>query len=363
MARYIVVGGGLLGILTARELARDGQDITLIEQGNMAKESSWAGGGILSPLYPWRYPESVTSLATWSQEHYPQLCDSLRISTEIDPEYNPTGMLVIAQDEINDALTWAKHHAKRIDLISQRQIRSLEPALTSPPDKAVWLPDVAHVRNPRLAKALLQEIQGLGVSLITHRPVTGLHIIGNRVAGVTTTDGLLEADVVVICAGAWTARLINRVAAPPHIHPVKGQMLLFKTEPGVIRRMVLEHNRYIIPRRDGRVLFGSTLEESGFDKQTTAEGRDELFKLATHRFPVLKDYPLELQWAGLRPGSPGGVPYIAEHPKITGLFINAGHFRNGVVLGPASARLCADLILQRTPIIPPEPYSLNAKRK
>jgi glycine oxidase len=139
-------------------------------------------------------------------------------------------------------------------------------------------------------------------------------------------------------------------------------MLLFRAAPGTISRMVLEDARYIIPRRDGRTLFGSTLEDVGFEKRTTPEARDELYALATERFPVLKGLPIEAHWAGLRPSSPAGVPYIGRHPEIEGLFINTGHFRNGIVLGPASARLAADLILGRTPILDPAPYAWNAPR-
>jgi glycine oxidase len=149
---------------------------------------------------------------------------------------------------------------------------------------------------------------------------------------------------------------------PADVHPVRGQMLLFKTKPGLIKRMVLEENRYVIPRRDGRVLFGSTIEEAGFDKSTTEQARTELSAIARERFPVLKDYPIEHHWAGLRPGSPAGVPYICRHPELENLYINAGHFRNGVVLGPASARLAADLIIGRKPVVDPVPYGLTAAR-
>jgi len=128
------------------------------------------------------------------------------------------------------------------------------------------------------------------------------------------------------------------------------------------QRMVLEDSRYIIPRLDGRVLFGSTLEHTGFDKSITEDARHELHALATHRFPVLADCKLERHWAGLRPGSPEGIPYIGRHPELHNLYVNAGHFRNGIVLGPASARLLADLVLQRTPILSPAPYALDAAR-
>jgi glycine oxidase len=185
---------------------------------------------------------------------------------------------------------------------------------------------------------------------------------GARVIGVRTPQGTLAADAVVVCAGAWTRELFEPLDDSPEVSPVRGQMLLFRGSPNAVRTIVLEENRYVIPRRDGRILFGSTLEHVGYDKSTTAEAYDELYRLAIGRFPVLQGFPIERHWAGLRPSSPAGVPYIAIHPALTNLYVNAGHYRNGIVLGPASARLVNDLILERTPIVPPEPYGWNAPR-
>jgi glycine oxidase len=362
MTHIIVVGGGLIGMLTARELIQANYQVTLVERGQLAQESTWAGGGILSPLYPWRYPDSVTALASWSQSAYPELCPSLMLATGIDPGFIENGMLIIAPDDHADAENWAHRQQRHLELISQSDLEHLEPALAEPAQSALWMPTVGQVRNPRLAKSLAVDIRQRGVSIVSDRPVTGLKYSQGNVTGILSKTGELEADAVVICAGAWTTELLKPYMPTPDIRPVRGQMLLFKTKPGVIRRIVLEENRYVIPRKDGFVLFGSTLEEAGFNKTTTEAARNELYTLATKRFPALKNYPLVKQWAGLRPGSPAGVPYIAAHPNLKGLYINAGHFRNGVVLGPASARLTADIVTGANPILPIEPYSMDAAR-
>ena len=135
-------------------------------------------------------------------------------------------------------------------------------------------------------------------------------------------------------------------------------MLLFRGPVGLVRRIVLSRDRYVIPRRDGRVLVGSTLEHVEFDKSTTPAARAELHREALRLIPALADCAVEHHWAGLRPGSPIGVPFVGEHPRIQGLYVNAGHYRNGVVLGPASARLLADQMLGRTPALDPAPYRL-----
>lgn len=362
MASVIIIGGGALGMLSARELALAGASVAIVERGPVAMESSWAGGGIISPLYPWRYLDSITRLASWSQAAYPAIASALLQDNGIDSEYLPGGLLIHAPGEEITAVDWASRHGQQVEVVDRDTIRRLEPARENPPDKMLWMPNVHQVRNPRLTRALLADITRLGVKTFTHQPVEKLLFDNQRLTGVVTAGQHHQADNVLVCAGAWSGDFLRDTLPAPDIRPVRGQMILFKGQPGAISRIVLEENRYVIPRQDGRVLFGSTIEEAGFDKSTTRAAYDELYQLVTRRFPVLKRFEVEKHWAGLRPGSPAGVPYIARHPDYSNLFINAGHFRNGLVLGPASARLASDLILERSPSIDPAPYSLTAAR-
>ena len=178
-----------------------------------------------------------------------------------------------------------------------------------------------------------------------------------KVTGVSSSMGDIIADNVLVAGGAWSANLLKNINIS--VEPVKGQMILFKTEPGKIKRITLSQDRYVIPRKDGRVLVGSTLEHTGFDKSTTTAAREELMQEAFRIIPCLKEAEVEFHWAGLRPGSTKGIPYICSIPGVEGLYLNAGHYRNGVVLGPASARLAADLILNRQPILDIAPYQLE----
>lgn len=362
MNPIIIVGGGVIGMLTALELHEAGQRVTLFERAATGRESSWAGGGIVSPLFPWRYLDSVTRLAGWSQAVYPTLAAELAQHTGTDPEYTVNGLILVAPDETATARTWAAQHGHRLQLIDRTTFTRLEPQAATPSDRAIWMPDVGQVRNPRLVRALRVRLEQLGVDIRIDDAVGDLLRQRNRCMGVRAASGRYAADAVVVCAGAWSDGLLGDLPSPPAIRPIRGQMLLFKAAPGTITRMVLEANRYVIPRRDGRTLFGSTIEDVGFAKETTPAARDELYHIATERFPVLRQFPVERHWAGLRPSSPAGVPYIGRHPQIEGLFVNAGHFRNGIVLGPASARLLADLVLQRTPILDAAPYAWCAAR-
>lgn len=353
-----VVGGGLIGLLTARELAAAGASVCVLERGPLGRESSWAGGGILSPLYPWRYPDPVTELARWSQQVYPRLCTELA-RTGVDPEWTRSGLLML-DGEAGPAGDWARRFGYALEVLDPAAVAACEPALGET-GAGLWLPEVAQARNPRLLEALRRDLAARGVRLYAHRPVRGLRREGERVAGVETDAGPVAADAVVLAAGAWSGSLTEGLGAPLPVRPVRGQMLLFRAPPGTLRRIVLEGGRYLIPRRDGRVLAGSTMEEDGFEPTITAAARAGLMGFARGRVPALAGCPIERQWAGLRPGSPQGVPFIGPYPGVSGLFLNTGHFRNGVVTAPASARLVADLLLERTPVIPPESYSLRAR--
>lgn len=360
MTKVVVIGGGLLGMLSARELALAGCQVTIYERGRVGQESSWAGGGILSPLYPWRYAAPITELARWSQGRYRDFAEGLHAETGIDPEWTKSGLLMpgLEPAERTTAARWAERYGYRLETLQPDALASLSPELAAVTGEALWMPEVAQLRNPRFVRALRQSLMDMGVTILEETPVTAIETVQGKVSGIGTHEGLVTAESVVVCGGAWSGSLLKQLGYELAIKPVRGQMLLYRAEPGLLSQIVLSEGYYLIPRRDGRILVGSTLEDVGFDKSTTEEARDKLRREAERILPALKTRELERQWAGLRPGTKEGIPYIGAVPGFGGLFVNAGQYRNGVVTGLASARLVRNLMLGEETILPPRPYRL-----
>lgn len=360
MHDFIVIGGGLIGMLTARELRLADARVAVLERGHTGKEASWAGGGILSPLYPWRYPDAVTALASWSQSRYADFCNALVAESGIDPEWTQSGLLMLGEQDNKAAMAWARKKDKKLEVVANQVLPKLEPGLSSIFTSALLLPDIAQVRNPRLLRALEASIKSMGVTVEENIGVQDITVEAGHVTGVRTTCGQRSAGNVVIAGGAWSGMLAKSFGVSLDVEPVRGQMILFRGRPGLVSHIILHDGRYLIPRRDGRVLAGSTLEYVGYDKATTDDARRDLYDFAVSLIPDLAACEIENHWAGLRPGSPQSIPYIGVVPGTKGVFVNAGHFRNGVTTGPASARLLSDIALSRQPILSPAPYSLKA---
>ncbi len=357
MCDVVVIGAGIIGMLSARELHNAGYSVTILEQGETARESSWAGGGILSPIYPWRYPEPINRLAAWSQKAYPGFCEQLHEQTGVDSQWIRSGFLMLDVDEHERARDWCQDRKIPVANWFGESLQAREPELSSMFGRAVCMTDVAQVRNPHLVKALHKSLLDSGIKIREHCPVRHLKIQQACVTGVETEQGLVTTDKVLVTAGAWSGELLqhNNLVLP--VKPVRGQMLLFKARPGLLKHILLWEGRYLIPRADGRILMGSTVEDVGFSHAVTEQAAHLLCEKAVTMVPALESIEIERHWAGLRPGSPTGVPYIGPVQGIEGLYLNPGHFRYGVVMGLASARLVAELISGTEPTMPASDYA------
>lgn len=346
-----------MGCLLAYELANQGATVTLLERGHLMKEASWAGGGIISPLYPWRYPTPIATLAREAQYQYPVLLNQLRELTGIDCEYERSGLLLLDTKESLLALRWAKQFNHRLHVLTPPAIRQLQPELIDYAS-ALWLPDVAQLRNPRLRTALITALQQKNhITIHENTALNYFETDSSQITRVKTSTQSFTADHYILCTGAWSQACLSTLQLSLPIFPVRGQMIAFSAKPGWLTKIILYRNHYLIPRRDGLILVGSTLESVGFDQRTTQAGYDTLYAAAIALLPDLQQYPVTHHWAGLRPGSPQGLPFMGQIPTFRNLWINAGHFRNGLLLAPSACQLMRTLLLKQTPTLDPTPFS------
>jgi glycine oxidase len=344
----VILGAGVAGLSAALRLLQRGNSVTLLERGGVGAESSWAGGGILSPLLPWDYPEPLSGLALKSMASYSSWVENIENLSGLLAEYWQCGMRVLEVMQPAAALVWCKAHG----LVAQREhMRS---------GNSLWLPDIAQVRNPRLVSALREAVVRGGGVIQPHSAVERLTSQGNRIAAAHTANEVFKADQFVLASGAWSGISLPGLAGVPNIRPIRGQMLLFRLEPGALESIVYRNGLYLIPRLDGHVLVGSTLEDAGFDKSTDAATRQRLHAEAAELLPALAGLQPVQHWAGLRPGSPDNIPVIDRHPDFDNVFVNAGHYRYGVTMAPASAELLVDLMEDRQPALDPAPYRWQA---
>lgn len=364
MFDFLIIGGGLIGLMTARELASSGASIAIVERGQPGRESSWAAGGILSPLFPWDYTPAINQLGRWSQLAYPQLAKDLLEQTGIDPEYQISGMLITQENGLDSAIQWCEQNAVlKHPVLKSADLKSAYPNLKIQTNQALLLEHIAHIRPPRLIHALTKYLEQAGVHFLNDQTAVKITNNESAVSAITTESGqTVLAHQYILCGGAWSRELWPGDIRSIDIRPAKGQIILYPACGIELNCMYMHDHRYLIQRRDGRILVGSTLEFSGYDKRITEKAKSELMAFAAETCPALKDQEIEHHWAGLRPASPGSIPYIDQHPELENLFINAGHFRNGIILAPGSARLITDRLLKRTPIMPAGAFALTANR-
>lgn len=356
----IVIGAGIIGLATAEHLLLQGAKVTILERNKTGQEASWAGGGILSPLFPWDYSDAVTNLTGYSTSQFPAWISVLRETSGIDPEYEVSGMLILPPYDEEAAQRWCLMRGIRLERHKISDIPSIHNDNANDAkktqDHVLLLPDIAQVRNPRLLRALRSRVELLGGKIIENCTVTQLRISHRQIQSVVSTCGELTADYYMICAGAWSREIMGNYALNLNIKPVKGQMLLFKFDAPPVSSIVVRNDIYLIPRRDGHLLIGSTLEDVGFDKQATIAARDYLLERAKAILPSLEEMPIKRHWSGLRPGSLENTPTIGRHPVIRNLMINSGHFRYGVTMAPGSAEILSNELTGAAQPIDTTPY-------
>lgn len=349
MRDVLVIGGGIVGAAIAERLARDGMSVALAERGRIGREASWAAAGLLTPVHPWNYPEPLLRLDAESLGMWPDLVARVAHDVGIDLQLRATGLVMPIEtaDEAAEAkrrVQWKRDHGERAELLDEAAAREAEPSLRDDTLGALLLPDLAQVRNHRAAPGLAATAAKHGAEVLEDTAVLRLLYQGGRVAGARTTNGDVPARHTILAAGAWSGALLGEGApAAVRTTPARGQILLLRTRPGELRHMVLGGDgAYLVPRADGRVLAGSTVEYVGFDRSVTVSGVGKVAAAVERLTPSLAEAALEATWAGLRPDTPDHMPVMGEVEP--GLIAATGHFRSGIMLAPVTAEIVRDLV-------------------
>lgn len=346
MADVLVIGGGVLGLTSAWELAKCGLQVTLLERGTVGTEASWAGAGMIPPGD--RTSPSGHALAAWSAQLWPQLSRELREATGLDNGYRRCGALqfeVPDEESLTSAVDDWRRLGVAVEVVEKSRLKSLAYSLNPAYARAALLPDLAQVRNPWHLQALRQGCAALGVRILEESPVLGWEVRDGRLLAARTPVENFSAGQFVMAAGAWTSELLRELGGTLEIEPVRGQIVLYQADPGLLPLVLEAGRRYLVPREDGRILVGSTEERVGFVKANTETAVTELMEFAVDLVPGLRNVPVERTWSGLRPAAIRGRPWIGPARDYSNLFVAAGHFRSGLSNSPATARLIRQMIL------------------
>ena len=348
----VVVGAGLIGLGIAFELASRGADVRVFDAAKPAAGASWAGAGMLAPHTEAIASPAFADFCVDSLARYPAFVANLRARGGVDARLHLDGIVEAAFDDTEVARLRAHVAALSARGIDARWLDAsaahvLEPALGARLRGAAFSRSEGHVDNRRLGRALEAACIALGVRVDAGVGDVALEADTRRVLGVRGPDGFFAADVVVNATGARGARLAGVPArARVAVTPVKGQMLALATPRGFVRRVLWVPGAYLVPRDDGRLLVGATVEPEADDVRVTARGIATLLDAALAVVPALGDFTVAETWAGLRPGTPDGLPYLGE-TTLGGYVVATGHYRNGILLTPGTASAIADVLEAR----------------
>jgi len=351
-AEVVIAGGGVIGLAVARALAVRGiKDIVVIERGTLGAEASSAAAGMLAPQAEADSGDEFFNLCCRSRDMYAHFAEALYEESGVDIELDTTGTLYLAftehdRKEIEHRYCWQTDARLSVDKLSANDLHQLEPCISEQVIAGLRFPLDIQVENRRLLSALATSNARAGVKLVTGTSVQSVHIERAQVKGVETSQGSISTDTVVLAGGAWTSFIGSSDQGFPKItiEPVRGQMLSFECSPRIARHVIYSPRGYIVPRRDGRLLAGSTTEHAGFDKSVTAGAVHSVLSHALEISPTISNLPLVDLWAGLRPRSLDDLPVLGPCAAVSGLVYATGHYRNGILLAPLTGDLIASAI-------------------
>jgi glycine oxidase len=351
--KTVIIGAGVIGLGIAWRLAQAGCEVSIYDRGEAGHGASWAAAGMLAAAVETEPGEEpLLPLALESQRLWPDFARELEAASGISVEYRGEGTIVVAlnrddAEQLRHSYEFQKGLGLDIEWLSAAEARRREPHLKPGIAAAVWSPRDHQVENRLLGRALAEACRRAGVALHEHCAVREITVTGGRAAGIVTAEGREAADAVVLAAGPWSREIGGLPAAQlPPVRPIKGQMLALQMDPAapLLRHVIWLPRGYLVPRRDGRLLVGATVEERGFDTSLTAGGLLALIEGAWRAVPAIEELPVAETWVGFRPGSRDDAPMLGPG-GIDGLVVATGHHRNGILLTPITAVVVSTYIL------------------
>lgn len=344
-----VIGAGIIGLAVAFELAGRGASVRVYDTHEPAKAASWAAAGMLAPRTEHLPDAPLRQICEESLALYSDFVESVSSAGGVDPHLRLDGILHAAysEDSFAQLQSWQGelhaqgHHAQ---VLSREETLRTEPALGKHIAGALLVHGEGQIDNRRLGRALAAACVARGVRVHSGVKSLALECDSRRVLGIRSDLGYVAVNAVVNAAGAWAAH-VHGVPEDcvPQVHPVKGEMLAIEIPAGFMRLTTWIPHGYLVPRSDGRLLVGATAKDAGFDTRVTAGGIEALLHAAVTAVPALREFTVSETWAGLRPGTPDERPFLGATP-LQGYFLACGHYRNGILLAPATARLLADAL-------------------
>ena len=363
-ADVLIVGGGIMGSSVALRLAQQGIGVTVVERGIPGAEASSAAAGMLAPQNEADGPGPMLSLGLQSRALYPALVDELRDATGIDIGYEVSGVMALSFEDdgergLSFRRTWQRAQGMRAELLSGPAARTAEPALGDAITAALHFPDDAQVNPAALARAFSQAAAAAGARFLQGRYVRRVVTSDGAVTGLELDGEVLSAGAVVLAAGSWSGLVEGGGVPAQVVRPARGQLVAIETRPRLFRRVLSVHGRgYLVPRRDGTVIAGSTVEMVGFRKEVTVEGLATILDLARRLVPGLAHAPVLQSWSNFRPYTEDQLPVLGA-TSVRGLYLATGHHRNGILLAPITALALARLIASGDAGLDLAPFSVT----
>lgn len=351
MSNILIIGGGVIGLSLARQFHKKGFDkITILEKGFVGQEASFAAAGMLAPQAETNKADTFFNFCNESNKLYPAFATELLDETGIDIELDQNGTLYLAFDE-NDSIEirkryeWQKKAGLEIEHLSAKETRKAEPFVSPDVFESLFFPNDWQVENRKLLKALRKYAELNGIEIFEQTEVTKLITTSGKIEGVETTANEKHfADIVILATGAWTSLIKGEGLVLPFVKPIRGQMISFHTAKRLFTRVIYSPRGYIVPRRLGKIIAGATVEDVGFENQTTASGIEFIRVNSSEISPSLSGLLVDEKWSGLRPFANKGLPILGEIPEAENLYIATAHYRNGILLAPMTAKVLSEKI-------------------